>query len=119
MTARSPFLPATLVLAVPGLLAQAEKVEAPKYVSQVHAAYLEKPALGGNDTERAAIQLAVDAVYPALVRIHVVHEEGNGGRMQKRQASGSGTIITEDGYILTNHHVAGRATRVVCRLSNR
>ena len=39
--------------------------------------------------------------------------------MQKQRASGSGTIISKDGYILTNHHVAGRATRIVCRLSDR
>jgi serine protease Do len=65
------------------------------------------------------LQQAIDAVYPALVRIEVVFEEGEGGRMRKAQASGSGTIITKDGYILTNHHVAGRATRIVCRLSNR
>jgi len=65
------------------------------------------------------IQRAVDAVYPALVRIHVVYEEGQGGRMEKNRASGSGAIISEDGYIITNHHVAGRATRIVCRLSNR
>jgi len=73
-------------------------------------------------TRRSAdpdIQRAVDAVYPTLVRIHVVFEQGNDGRMQKRRASGSGAIITEDGYIITNHHVAGRATRLVCRLSNR
>jgi len=67
----------------------------------------------------AAIQRAVDAVYPALVRIHVVFEEGQRGRMEKNRASGSGAIISEDGYIVTNHHVAGRATRIVCRLSNR
>ena len=65
------------------------------------------------------VQAAVDAVYPALVRIEVVYEEGQEGRMKKGRAAGSGTIISPDGYILTNHHVAGRATRIVCRLSNR
>ena len=49
------------------------------------------------------IEAAVKAVYPALVRIHVVAEEGGAGRMQKGRASGSGTIISPDGYILTNH----------------
>lgn len=71
------------------------------------------------DLDQIEIQRAVDAVYPALVRIHVVSENGGDGRMQKSRASGSGTIISKDGYILTNHHVAGRATRIVCRLSNR
>ena len=77
------------------------------------------PAADTTEASRPAIQRAVDAVYPALVRIHVVMEEGEGGRMQKRRGTGSGTIISEDGYILTNHHVAGRGTRIVCRLSNR
>ena len=67
----------------------------------------------------ADLQRAVDAVYPALVRIHVVFEEGREGRMEKLRASGSGAIISDDGYIITNHHVAGRATRLMCRLSNR
>ena len=65
------------------------------------------------------VEAAVQAVYPALVRIHVVAEEGDGGRMQKQRASGSGTIISPDGYILTNHHVAGRATRITVRLADR
>jgi len=65
------------------------------------------------------IEAAVQAVYPALVRIHVVAEEGGAGRMQKGRASGSGTIISPDGYILTNHHVAGRATRISVRLADR
>lgn len=65
------------------------------------------------------IEAAVRAVYPALVRIHVVSEGGGGGRMQKGRGSGSGTIISPDGYILTNHHVAGRATRITVRLADR
>lgn len=65
------------------------------------------------------VEAAVKAVYPALVRIHVVAEEGGAGRMQKERASGSGTIISPDGYILTNHHVAGRATRITVRLADR
>lgn len=65
------------------------------------------------------VEAAVHAVYPALVRIHVVAEQGGAGRMQKGRASGSGTIISPDGYILTNHHVAGRATRITVRLADR
>jgi serine protease Do len=65
------------------------------------------------------IEAAVNSVYPALVRIYVVSEEGGAGRMQKQRASGSGTIIHPDGYILTNHHVAGRATRIVVNLADR
>ncbi len=74
--------------------------------------------LHGAETH-ADIQPALDAVYPALVRIHVVSESGNAGRMQKNRGSGSGTIIHPDGYVLTNHHVAGRATRMTIRLADR
>jgi len=70
-------------------------------------------------TVDAQVEAAVQAVYPALVRIHVVYEEGGGGRMQKGRASGSGTIISSEGHILTNHHVAGRATRITVRLADR
>ncbi len=63
-----------------------------------------------------AIQDAVATVYPAIVRIHVVAENGSGGRMKKSRGSGSGVIISPKGYVVTNHHVAGKATRLTCRL---
>lgn len=77
-------------------------------------------AVGAADvTQRARVDAAVAKVYPALVRIHAVSEEGEEGRMQKQFSAGSGTIISEAGDILTNHHVAGRGTRFICRLADR
>jgi len=68
---------------------------------------------------RDRIQQAVDKVYPTLVRIDVVMESGGTGRMQKSRSTGSGAIITAAGYIVTNHHVAGRGSRITVRLTNR
>ena len=59
---------------------------------------------------------AVENVYPAIVRIEVVSEEGSRGRMMKSRATGSGVIVSADGRVVTNHHVAGKATRITCRL---
>jgi serine protease Do len=67
----------------------------------------------------AEVEDAIKKLYPALVRIYVVMEEGMDGRMRKMQGSGSGAIISAEGHVLTNHHVAGRGTRFVCSLSNR
>ena len=68
---------------------------------------------------RAQVEAAIAKVRPALVRIHVVSTDYNDGREIKYQAVGSGAIITEDGYLITNHHVAGHATRMFCTLWNR
>ena len=41
------------------------------------------------------------------------------GRGQKFESSGSGVIISPEGYVITNHHVAGKATSIRCVLSTR
>lgn len=69
--------------------------------------------------DQTAIERAVAAVYPSLVRISVVAVEYEEGREIKIEASGSGTIISSDGYVVTNHHVAGRTRRIVCTLPDR
>ena len=57
---------------------------------------------------------AVENVYPAIVRIEVVSEQGSGGRMMKSRSTGSGVIVSKEGRVVTNHHVAGKATRITC-----
>jgi len=66
--------------------------------------------------ERHIIDYAVARVYPALVRIHVVTAEAYDGRLRKYESAGSGVIISKQGHVITNHHVAGKARRLVCRL---
>jgi serine protease Do len=66
-----------------------------------------------------AIDVAIAKVHPALVRIRVVWSEYSDGRENKMQAVGSGAIITRDGFLVTNHHVAGHAVRIFCTLWNR
>lgn len=71
------------------------------------------------DVIRKAIDEAVVKVKPALVQIMVVDQNFSEGRTQKSQSAGSGAIITADGYVITNHHVAGHAVRLLCILSNK
>ena len=63
---------------------------------------------------RAVVDAAIDRMRPALVRIHVVSTEYRDGREIKMQAVGSGAIITKDGFLVTNHHVAGHGARMFC-----
>jgi serine protease Do len=67
----------------------------------------------------SSIDTAIAKVEPSLVRIHVVSVEFQDGREVKREASGSGTIISPEGFVLTNHHVAGRTRAIICTLADR
>lgn len=67
----------------------------------------------------ATLDEAVARVKPALVRIHVVSTEYEEGREMKMEGSGSGVIITKEGHVVTNHHVAGHAVRLFCTLPDR
>ncbi|MBI5155451.1 PDZ domain-containing protein [Candidatus Poribacteria bacterium] len=74
---------------------------------------------GAGKASRAQMDRAVDRVKPSLVRIKIVEPGYQDGREVKYVATGSGTIITPEGHVLTNHHVAGKAVRIVCTMPNR
>lgn len=100
-----------------------------------------------SNSRQNAITRAVDRCSPAIVGINVTEVRqvvyrdpffnspfaddpffqrfrgffgGNGDRKQeyKVQGLGSGFIISSDGYILTNHHVAGNATKIVVTMTS-
>lgn len=71
------------------------------------------------DEVRKAVDIAVEKVYPALVRIHVVEVNYWSGKEQKYEAAGSGVIISPEGYVITNHHVAGKTKQILCTLANK
>lgn len=44
---------------------------------------------------------------------------GRGGQTPDQRASGSGVVVSEDGYIVTNNHVVNGATEITVTLNNR
>jgi serine protease Do len=79
------------------------------------AGYTETPAA----PLREVVDQALTIVKPALVQIHVVESYFRDGRETKYQISGSGAVITPEGHVITNHHVAGHATRIKCIFSDK
>ncbi len=77
---------------------------------------LSTPSYSQSDSFQGALDSARNDVYPALVNIAVVGQSYQGGRERKFPAAGSGVIVTPDGYVLTNYHVAGETTRITCTL---
>lgn len=63
-----------------------------------------------------SIEKARDAVYPALVNIGVIADQYRGGRAMRVPGQGSGVIVTAEGHVLTNFHVAENASRIQCSL---
>ena len=95
---------------------------------------LEPPKVQDQDSRRDATVAAVERVMPSVVNIATTelvpyddfydalmrdfYGVPGYGRMKEQLNLGSGVIIDEDGYILTNRHVVRRATRVQVKLSD-
>ncbi len=74
---------------------------------------------GTPESLRDKVMEVAAKVKPALVRISVVEADYQDGREVKYNSSGSGVIITPEGHVVTNHHVAGHAARLFVTLANR
>jgi len=66
----------------------------------------------------ATVSRVRDEVYPALVNITVVYQRFSQGRAERYPGAGSGVIVTPQGHVLTNFHVAGNTTRIDCTLTD-
>lgn len=68
---------------------------------------------------QSAIFKAKDRVMPALVHVEPIQEIFSQGVKQKRQITGSGVIFHPDGFVITNNHVAEKASKMTCVLYNK
>ncbi len=66
-----------------------------------------------------AVARVTSAVFPAVVRIDVKQETFAEGKRKLQGGIGSGVIFDDQGHILTNFHVAGRAAEIYITLDNK
>ena len=67
----------------------------------------------------AVIEDAKARVFPALVFVRPVQEDLSGGEARRVEVFGSGVIVSDDGFVVTNHHVAEKAKEIHCVLNDR
>ena len=68
-----------------------------------------------HDAYSRAVIAAVALVSPAVAHVRVERRKGARGA---REGAGSGFLITPDGYLVTNSHVASGATRIEVTLAD-
>jgi len=65
---------------------------------------------------QSIIEQAKATVFPALVYVKPIREDFSAGEKQKEEVFGSGIIISPEGLLLTNNHVAEKAVKINCVL---
>ena len=113
-----------------------------KVIVQVDPSPIDRDENGGL---RVSFSPVVKKVSPSVVQVHVtaraqrvssnnlppflrdprlrdffgIPEQGTPRSMPRQQGTGSGVIVSEDGYILTNHHVVENADEILVTMSDR
>ena len=67
---------------------------------------------------RQVVSDAKASVAPAVVFIQVIYNDTESGRNRKGVASGSGVVVSNDGEVLTNHHVIDKTSEIRCQLAD-
>jgi serine protease Do len=67
----------------------------------------------------SVIENAKAKIFPAVVFLRPVQEDLSAGEKRRVEAFGSGVVVSPDGYVVTNHHVAENAREIHCVLHTR
>jgi serine protease Do len=76
------------------------------------------PAAGPLDFEKI-IETAKQKVYPALVFVKPICKDLTSGEAKQQEVFGSGVIISPEGLVVTNNHVAEDAVTIRCVLGDK
>jgi len=121
---------AAFIGAVTGVLMTLRYMESvPDYASIEKHQNLTLTRMGMDSAHRASIEpnfeFAALQVTPSVVGVHTIYGPGDFSANQlelffnqQARPSGSGVIISDDGYIVTNNHVIEDATRVEIIMQN-
>ena len=71
------------------------------------------------DATPEVVTRVTQRIFPSVVRLDVAQEIYSEGKRNLRRGIGSGVIIDDQGRILTNYHVAGRAAEIFVTLANK
>lgn len=113
-----------IVLAIPAL-SLANPSGLPDFTQLVEQNYQAIVNISTTRTETRSGREALPPQFRGLPDDFLKHffgmdpEQGKDAPQRRSQSVGSGFIISEDGYILTNHHVIAEADQVTVRLNDR
>ncbi len=100
-----------LMLLAPGCATRGQMQQLAEEISQVERAQERLDFV-------RVINTAKRKVYPVIVYLMPIQETFERGEQAEREVIGSGVIISADGYVVTNYHVAEKAKKIRAVLFN-